>query len=73
LLLGSAVFLECDDEARSLESASERPTALGGAERDVIVLTPEAHLVARFDAEVVSQILRDDDLPLWPNSMSHTT
>jgi hypothetical protein len=42
------------------------------ADRDVVVVEPEADLVARLDPELVTKLLRDDDLPLRPDSMSHT-
>lgn len=42
------------------------------ADRDVVVVKPEADLVARFDAEFITKLLRDDDLSLRPDSMSHT-
>ncbi len=42
------------------------------ADRDVVVVEPEADLVAWFDAEFVTKLLRDNDLSLRPDSMSHT-
>lgn len=38
----------------------------------MVIVTPEADLVARLDAELVTKFLRDDDLPLWPDPVSHT-
>lgn len=45
---------------------------VGGADGDVVVVEPEVDLVARFDAEVVSQFLGDDDLPFGAHAVSHT-
>jgi hypothetical protein len=43
-----------------------------GANRDVIVVTPEVDLVARLDPEFVAQFLGNDDLAFGPDAMSHT-
>jgi hypothetical protein len=45
---------------------------VGGAEGDVVIVQPEVDLVAWFDAELVSQLLGDDDLPFGADTMSHT-
>ena len=42
------------------------------ADRDVVVVEPETDLVARPDAELVTERLRDHDLAFRPHSMSHT-
>ncbi len=39
---------------------------------DMIAVAPEADFVTGFDAEFVTQLLRNHDLPLGPYSMSHT-
>ncbi|HVM54307.1 MAG TPA: hypothetical protein VM262_14030 [Acidimicrobiales bacterium] len=44
----------------------------GGADGDVVFVEPEVDLVAWFDAELVSQLLRDDDLPFGTHAVSHT-
>jgi len=44
----------------------------GGADGDVVIVEPEAHLVARLDAELISQLLGDDDLPFGADTVSHT-
>lgn len=44
----------------------------GRAERNMIAVEPEAHLVARLDAQLVAQVLRDDDLSLRTDALSHT-
>ena len=44
----------------------------GGAEGDVVIVQPEVDLVAWFDAELVSQLLGNDDLPLGADAVSHT-
>ena len=45
---------------------------VGGADGDVVVVEPEVDLVARLDAQLVSQLLGDDDLPLGTDTVSHT-
>lgn len=42
------------------------------ANRHVVVVPPEADLVARLDPELVSQLLGDDDLTFGPDTVSHT-
>lgn len=42
------------------------------ANRHMIVVPPEADLVARLDPEFVSQLFRDDDLTLGADTVSHT-
>ena len=43
-----------------------------GPHGDVVTVAPEHDLVPRFDAELVAQVLGDDDLPLRANLVSHT-
>jgi hypothetical protein len=38
----------------------------------MVVVTPETDFVPRFDAEFVPELLRDHNLPLGPDTMSHT-
>lgn len=38
----------------------------------MIIVPPEADLVARLDPELVSQLLWDDNLTLGPDTVSHT-
>jgi hypothetical protein len=45
---------------------------VGGADGDVVFVEPEVDLVAWFDAELVSQLFGDDDLPFGADAMSHT-
>ena len=45
---------------------------VGGADGDVVIVEPEVDLVAWFDAELVSQLLGDDDLPFGADAVSHT-
>jgi len=45
---------------------------VGGADGDVVIVEPEVDLVARFDAELVSQLLGDDDLSFGADAVSHT-
>jgi hypothetical protein len=45
---------------------------LSETDGDVIVVEPEVDLVAGFDAQAVSQLLGDHDLPLGADTMSHT-
>lgn len=45
---------------------------LGGADDHVVIVEPEADLVAWFDAEVVSQLLGNDNLPVGSDTVSHT-
>lgn len=40
--------------------------------RNVSVLEPEVDFVAWLDAEAITQLLRDDDLTLRADAMSHT-
>ena len=42
------------------------------ANRHMVVVAPEADLVARLDPEFVSQPLRDNDLTLGTDTVSHT-
>ncbi len=44
----------------------------GGSNGDVVIVEPEIDLVAWFDAELVSQLLGDHDLPLGADAVSHT-
>jgi len=60
------------DERRIGEAAPQRPCVLCRAKRDVVTVAPEADLVPRLDPERVTQILRDDHLPLGTDTMSHT-
>jgi hypothetical protein len=39
----------------------------------MIAVAPETHLVARLDAQLVAQVLRDDDLTFRSDAMSHTS
>ncbi len=38
----------------------------------MIVVAPEADFVARLDAELITKLLRDDDLPFRTDTVSHT-
>ena len=38
----------------------------------MIIVPPEADLVARLDPELLSQLLWDDNLTLGPDTVSHT-
>lgn len=38
----------------------------------MVVVEPEADFVTGMDTELVTQLLRDDDLTFPPNSVSHT-
>ena len=44
----------------------------GRANGDVIIVEPEVDVVAWFDAELVSQLLWDDDLSFGTDAVSHT-
>ena len=55
-----------------MEPASEWPTSAGGSHGDMVVMAPEADLVAWLDAEFQPKLLRDDDLALRTDAMSHT-
>jgi hypothetical protein len=39
---------------------------------DMVLVTPEADLVARLDAEFVTELFGDDDLTFGPDAVSHT-
>ena len=39
----------------------------------MVAFAPERDLVARFEAELVAEVLGDDDLPLGPYLVSHTS
>ena len=45
---------------------------VGGADGDVVVMEPETDLVAWLYAELGPQLLRDDNLPLRSDAVSHT-
>ena len=45
----------------------------GRTDGDVVIVEPEVDLVAWFDAELVSQLLRNDNLAFGAHAMSHTT
>jgi hypothetical protein len=60
------------DEGRSFEAAPERTALARRANRDMIIVPPEADLVARLDPEFVSQRLWDDNLTLGADAVSHT-
>lgn len=38
----------------------------------VIPVTPERHLIARLDPQLIPELLRNDHLPLGADTMSHT-
>jgi hypothetical protein len=38
----------------------------------MVPIPPEHDFIAGFDAELVTQVLGDDDLPLGPDLVSHT-
>jgi hypothetical protein len=42
------------------------------AHDDMITFTPEGDLITRLETELVSEVLGDDDLPLWAYLVSHT-
>lgn len=45
---------------------------VGGPKRDVVVVQPEVDLIAGFDAELVAELLGNDDLALRSHTASHT-
>lgn len=59
-------------QVRAVEPAAERSLSTGRPESDVVFMSPEAHFVARLDAELVAQFFGDHDLSLGPNAVSHT-
>ncbi|MGB3410696.1 MAG: hypothetical protein WBA45_05820 [Microthrixaceae bacterium] len=59
-------------QGRSFEAAPEGTAVVRRANRDMIIVPPEADLVARLDPELVSQRLWDDNLTLGPDTVSHT-
>ena len=46
---------------------------LRGANRDVVLVQPEVDLIAWFDAQLIAQLLGDDNLAFSANAMSHTS
>lgn len=55
-----------------MEPAAQRSPAIRWPNRDVVVVTPEADLVSGLDAELVAELLGNDDLALRPDAVSHT-
>lgn len=45
---------------------------MGRAQGQVILVAPERHLVTGLDAELVTELLGDDDLALGTYSVGHT-
>ena len=70
--VSSPFALELVGQCRAREPPAERLAMVGGADGDVVVVEPEVDLVAWFDAELVSQLLGNDDLPLGADAVSHT-
>ena len=60
------------DEVRARKSSLQRAPATRRTDCDMIVVEPEADLVARVETQLVPELLRDHDLTLRSNSMSHT-
>lgn len=60
------------NEISAGETAPQQTAKASRANRDVIVIEPEADLVARLDAQLVTQLLRDGDLTFRSDSVSHT-
>lgn len=50
----------------------KRSTSAGGSHCDMVVVAPKVDLVARLDAEFHPKLLRDHDLALGTDAMSHT-
>lgn len=73
MAIGFAFFRQDIDERRSFEAAPEGTAMARRANRDMIIVPPEADLVARLDPELVSQRLWDDNLALGADTMSHTS
>ena len=59
------------DAINPADSADRRSNQATTCEQ--VIVDPEIDLVARFDAELVSQLLGDDDLPLGTDTVSHTS
>lgn len=45
---------------------------MGRPQGHMVLVAPEADFIARLDAELVTEILRDDNLALRSHTMSHT-
>ncbi len=60
------------NKCASGEPAFERLRGTHRPDSNMVAVTPERDLIARFDAELVAEVLRDDDLPLGANLVSHT-
>jgi hypothetical protein len=54
------------------EPAPQLASLVGRTQGHVIVVEPEAHLVAWLDSELVAQILGDHHLAFGTHPMSHT-
>lgn len=71
-MLGLALGGQRSDERGAFEAASQGAPMARRANRHMVVVAPEADLVARLDPEFVTQLLGDDDLTLGSDTMSHT-
>lgn len=76
-IVSSSIFgtlsREVSGKIRTSESPLQRATETRRSHRDMIVVDPEADLVARLDPQLIAELLRNDDLAFRPDSMSHTT
>jgi hypothetical protein len=72
LSVGGAFTFQIGNKIRAVEPPPEWTTEARRSDGDVIVVEPEADLVARLNAELIAKFLRDDDLSFRPNSMCHT-
>lgn len=70
--ISSPLTHQLGDEIRAQETSLQRSPTARRAHGDVIVVEPEGDFVTWMDSQLVAQVLRDDNLPLRPNSMSHT-
>ena len=59
-------------QRRPRKSTSQRRAPVRRAERNVVAVAPEADLVTRLDPQFIAQILRDHDLALRSDPVSHT-
>lgn len=65
-------MLEFAHEVGVTEPSAEWALSTRRTEGDMVFVVPEAHFITGFDTEFVAQFLRNHDLTLGSDTMSHT-
>jgi len=70
--LARSVLKQSRRHSASRKSARESPLLAARNENDPLALNSEIDRRARLQSHLVSKVLRDDDLALGPDTVSHT-